>query len=415
MPTPIGVGYAGSGGGGGGGTTPTLIAVAASPHAGWTQIPSPKAYRSGGKTFLGPWVNGSNAHVEVAEYVHATRTLSTPFALFSGGSIDNHRSGSIIVRERGAGAAADGRLVAAHSDHDGSILRVWISTNVGDATAWGSEIDVGSGDYTYCSLVQFSDGTIYLLYRNISGGTGRLAYRTSTDGGATWSGETLLLTGGSSKVPYWRIVSNWTDRIDVFVTDDSPNTSTTQLYHFYFTASGRFKSDGTTISTSLPITVSDCTLVKSSSGGPCWSWGGSWDGTAPATVIMQSITSGTDCAVFTARWRSGAWQVNQVVASVGGILDSNLYASGAGIHHENPNRVMVAKKVSSHWEMFRYVSTDDGVTWTPTTLTTGSSVDNVWADFVDRCLDSALEAVWLTGSYTSDTSYTWALEGEYLA
>jgi hypothetical protein len=43
-------------------------------------------------------------------------------------------------------------------------------------------------------------------------------------------------------------------------------------------------------------------------------------------------------------------------------------------------------------------------------LTSGSTVENIWVDGV-RNASPGLEAVWLKGTYTSDTSYNFGVEG----
>lgn len=386
----------------------TSWTISSAPNGGWTGIPDPKVFVASGKAFLG-WVDSTSGENEFAAYDLAAQTLSTPVALGTGladdGPPDNHNSGSIIAR------SSDGRLVAAYAGHFDTTPRVRISTNPYDATAWGSEYSTFSGSgfaTTYCTLVQLDSGTIYLFWRDEPGGgtnTGRLAYSTSTDGGATWSAMTLLATGGSGKIPYWRIGSNGT-RIDFLITDDHPG-NVSALYHFYMTASGRFKTDGTSIATALPITVSDMTLVKSNAEGAVFPFGVGWDG-APYGVLQVSL-SGSDSSTRTARWRSGAWQLD-TVASAGGTLSGNVFAPGAAISKTNPNVVYMARKVASVFEMFRYTTNDDGATWSGTQITSGSGSDNVWVDTATGG-GFDLEAVWLYGSYTDDTHFSFGVRG----
>lgn len=126
------------------------------PHGGWT-IPNPAAYYHGGRTFIG-WVNATDGSQEIAHYDHATATLSSIFTLASGlpdeGATDTHNQPSVIARSQ------DGKLVTAYSGHLDTRVRVRISSNVGDATAWASEqvLDPGYGGvYTYAMLVQSAD------------------------------------------------------------------------------------------------------------------------------------------------------------------------------------------------------------------------------------------------------------------
>lgn len=385
----------------------TVVALSGTPYGGWTQIPQPKAVYYNGKTYLG-WINGSNGYVEIASYDHATATLSSVKQLRHLAA-DNHDAPAIWVR------TSDHRILVAYSAHNGSSMYLWTSTNPEDVSA-GTEANItsqlgGFANFTYPTFFELSgESKLYLLYREFHTNN-RLAYSTSTDGGATWSARALIFANGGSTLPYWRVVSNGSSRFDVFITNDAPSVSS--LYHLYYTGGSFYKSDGTLIDTSAGYaTASQCTLVLANTLGACWSLGGSWDGSAPATVIMQA-TSGSDNAVKTARWRSGAWQLNTVVASVGGHLDSNTYASGCAMSRSDPDVLLISKLDGTHWEMFRYTSADDGSTWTPEQLTAASSVDNVWPDFVSEADTTKAEAVWLRGTYTSDTSYSWAIQAEH--
>lgn len=401
---------AGRGSGGFAGPTRSLRSLTSSPQGGWTQIQDPKAIHYNGATYFAYAPDtGSTSDIVVAKYVHATG-VTTTHILASGyeSPPDNHSSPAVLVR-------SDGHVVVAAAHHAEVVSpSIWISTNPEDISAFGSAItpdaSIGAAQYTYMVLYELADGRIVLFYRDyVSGtGTGRLAYSTSSDGGATWSGRRVIYTGLSGHVPYWRIVSDWVSRIDVFVTDIEPTAS--KLGHFYLdmTTGKAYSSAGvelTALTPSNALVYSDITQVHAATA---WSWGGSIDPLGrPATVMM--VDTGSDNAIKVARWRSGAWQVDTVVASVGGQLTGNQYGSGCAIHHEIPDIVYIARKATK-WEMWRYTSQDDGATWTGVQLTSGSPVDNVWAEVVHNP-GAGLEAIWLAGDYTSDTDYDFGIKG----
>ena len=390
------------------------LTLTAAPHGGWTQIQDPKAYYDANtdRTYL-TWLNGSDGGVYIQAWDHGDAALvGSPFLIFDPGAPNNHNSPAVMVRE-------DGRILVAESGHSTASMRLRISTNPGDVTAFGASVNLdsqlGGNRYTYPVLYQLrgvANDPIYLFYRELSSvisNTGRLAYSVSTDGGATWSAQTLLFTGANDRAPYWRIGSDWNTRIDIFTTDREPATST-GVWHFYLDGSdgSRHTSDGTAIAAALPLTTSALTLVEDNTDGALWSWGVAYD-PAPATVLMQENGS-TNNRIKTARWRSGAWQVDQVLASVGGQLGINKYASGVGIDHSDPDTLYIARKIGTHWEMYRYVSANDGSTWTGTALTEGSEVDHVWAD-TPHFAGAGLSAIWLSGSYTDDSTYSFGISG----
>lgn len=393
------------------------LTIATTPHGGWTQIQNPKAVEHGNYNYIGA-INGSTGATEVIVWDHTTDTQVAIFTIADLGTPDNHDAPALMVESNSH------KLMVAYCRHDGGAMYIALTANSldsdptisgGFAASTNIDASIGASDYTYPNLVQLNGVTndpIYLFYRDTASSTGRLAFTKSTDGGATWSGRTVFMTGAASQFPYWRIVSDNSTRVDVFTTNIEPSTSS-QLYHFYIdgTTGNYYKSDGTQITASTPWQPSaQGTLVLSNAIGPCWSWGGSWDGSAPATVIMQGI-SGSDNAIKVARWRTGAWQVDTVIGTVGGQLGINKYASGAAIDPTNPDQVYFASKVgASKFEMKSATSADDGATWVTSAITTSSAKDNVWAE-VPAGLTAGLSVVWLYGDYTTDTSFSFGLRG----
>jgi hypothetical protein len=396
--------------GGGAYTAPPweVRTLTSAPNGGWTQIQDPKAVHYNGKTYIG-WIDGTSGATELAAWTHATASLGSVTSIDDLGTPDNHDSPAILVR------ASDKRLLVFYSRHDGPTMYLRVSTNPEDESTFDARVDLdsqlGSDDYTYPVAYQMTgvpDSPIYLFYRDYVPGTttGRLAYSKSTDGGTTWATRVLLYTGPSGFVPYWRIASDGDRYLHVFTTDKEPTAS--KLGHFYFDAwtDKAYTSAGVEITASRPFGFSDITEVHAA---VCWSWGATVDSQGrPACVLMYEV-SASDNGVKTARWRSGAWQVDTVLTSVGGQLGVNKWASGAGIHHTDPDTVYIARKATK-FEMWRYTASDDGASWSGQQLTSGSSADHCWVDVVHSPA-LGLEAVWLTGTYTSDTNYDFGVSG----
>lgn len=121
-----------------------------------------------------------------------------------------------------------------------------------DISAW-TEI-VCTADGTYMQPMQFSNGTIYLFYRkgNPSSIGWYYVYRTSSDGGATWSEETTVF----EEYAYMRFIKGTGDVIHV--SGEGLNTASfdrRDLWYCKFEG-GQWK-DTNDIVLSLPITPSD--------------------------------------------------------------------------------------------------------------------------------------------------------------
>jgi len=399
--------------GGGGSFAPPLAAAFSLAQTGfWSDIPEPRAAYYNGRTYLA-WIDDTG-DVKVAQYVHATATLSAPFTLATGLSSPSgniHNSVALCVR------SSDHKIVAAFLAEGSSAISVRISTNAEDASAWGSAFSATSGSLLcYVSLHQLASGTMFLLTRNASGGVYYLAASSSVDGGATWDASVsnwvapVTGTGNPGNVAYWKVADDGS-KLHIFTTDtDRSDAHPSSLFHMYFDAGTMYKSDGTSLGASYPIAATSGTLVQDASLGPARCSGWAIDGTGkPAALILVYDAATTSNLARVARWTGSVWQVDPV-ASSDGIIAGNRHVSAAAIDKANPNTVYLSKKVGAHFELWRYTSPDGGATWSGSALTSGSASDNAMPDTPLNAA-SGLRVVWGLGTYTSDSSFSFTMQG----
>lgn len=418
MPSAIGTGYSVVAPG-----LPAGVATLLDAPAGgfMTSIQQERSVSYNGWTYIG-FVNSSGA-IQVVAVNESTGAVGTPITLKTI-AVDSHNSPALWVR------ASDHKLLTVYSGHNSSDIYRRLSTtsldtdpDLGDGFAAETALHSQLGSfaaYTYPILLQLMDEAsdpIYLFWRERVT-TDRLAFSKSTDGGATWSARQLIAkadTPGTSQT-YWGIASNGTDRFDVFFCDYSDG-SDSQMHHFFYEAGDYNQSDGTLIisaadiaasSGALAMTKGDMTLVLDNSAGAVDRVRGAcWDGTAPAALAWQR-NGASDNRVVSVRWRTGAWQTDTVINSVGGTLAGNLYVTSAALHQSDPDTVLVPRLISGKWEMYRYTSADDGATWTPEALTSGSASHNFNPAFVfDGSAD--IQGVWCYGSFTDEDTFSLGL------
>ena len=368
----------------------------------WNDIAEPRAVYYNGKTYIG-WVT-EGGDIKVAAYTHATATLGSPFTLKSGLSASDgniHLSISLCVR------ASDKRIVAVYSANSGTKPFRRISTNPEDVSAWGSEstiLDAGVV-YTYGSLYQVTNGTLYYITRRYEAPTFFVVYGTSSDGGDTWSASaTKILQPDSTAATYWRALVDGS-RIHIFTSDTDRDLSTpSSIYHVILDGSTLRKSDNSAISGPYPVASSAGTLVQGTADGTVQALGGSMDGSDPA--VLLGVWNGTTLTFRVGRWTGSAWSVSTVTSTT--IVGSNRFVGSGAIDKANPNALYLPIKVGSVYELYRYLW--NGSSWDGTALTTGSGSSNAMPDTVYGAA-AGLAVVYGFGTYTSDSNFDFTLRG----
>jgi hypothetical protein len=300
-------------------------------------------------------------------------------------------------------------------------MYVRTATNPEDASAFDAKVNLasqlGSNYVTYpvpFQLLSETSDPIHLFWRDIpegASGTETLAFSKSTDGGATWAPQTVLFTPGSGIRSYRQIASNGLDRIDFAVTDHHPADGATSLYHFYYTGGSYYKSDGTLITSSPPLTVADLTLVYDGSTERCWVWDIAYNVSGNPVIAFPTFPSTSAHRYRRARWTGSAWDIKTIIDNAGGGINGGgepYYSGGMALDPDNPDVVWASVGVGGgRWDIYRCGTSDGGATWTTEALT--SSGKNVRPTAVQNHAPN-LQVVWMVGTYSSYTSYnvgTW--------
>jgi putative BNR repeat neuraminidase len=387
-------------GGSGGFTLPIPVeaTITSSPEGGWQGLTGAGAYWYNGVTYFG-YID-SSGNVKINTYSDAG-VLGTAFTLHATLQVDWHCNPAVLVR-------SDGRIIVAYCRHSGSEMYVRLSSNPEDISAFGTETNIdsqlGGFQYTYPILFE-SGGTLYLFYRDDGpGGNGepsKWSYSTSTDG-VTWAAETIFYNQGTLNT-YMAVDFDGT-RFDFAVTDGSADADNASVYHFYRVGSSYYKSDGTLISASLPLTPADLTLVHSGASGGA-RYPASIDGNGGSPIITwPEFTAGAKDWYYAAY--SGSWTSHNVVSD--GATGAAWVEGGFALDHSDPTIAWLSRSVSGHYQVFRYRTYDSGATWFSTQISASASDD--FYPFVPRNA-GRLKALWLRGTASSATSYTLQIMG----
>ncbi len=366
-----------------------------------------------GKTYFG-FVDGAGG-IRVGAYTHSSKTVAISPAIVAI-IPDVHCTPSVLIRQ------SDHKLVIATSPHNltpSVHMYIAISTNAEDVSAWGAATDIqgtlGGTSYTYPHLVQLSgeSGKIYLFYRDEQDGQANsaLCYSTSTDGGSTWTAQTTLYKHSGGHQSYWALESDDTNRIEIITSDGSsaagdPNAS---VYHFYYTGGSRYKSDGTLISASLPLAPTDLTKIYDGAthGGVRAPYCAAVGPSPFATWASYDLAgAGSNEHYWYGTCDSGgAWTVNEI-ADAGTPPVTGFAEGGVYLDRIDQTLAYLSRKVSGYMQVYRYATSDSGVTWTNTALT--SDTAGQFGDSLNlrpispRNAASDLRALWCFGPHYVD-------------
>jgi autotransporter-associated beta strand protein len=303
---------------------------------------------------------------------------------------------------------------------------------------------------TYANPFQLSaeGGRIYDFCRNQNYNPTVL---TSTDGGATWSNPRIVIqTGTGGTRPYVKYCSDYNSRIDFIYTDAHPDNQPTSLYHLYYQNGAFNQTDGTFLKkfSDLPIlhdsgergtviyqynTAAQSDPNQWIPTGRAWCWDiANQSNDFPACVFSVKVDNVTgnswdDARIYYyyARWTGTNWQ-KRFIAQAGRPLYNGQpdYAGGICLDPQEPNTIYISTDAANpfdlntttdvplgaHYELWRGVTTDGGLTFNWQTVTANSSVDNL-RPYVPRVNGGEPCVLWFRGIYSSYTSFNTEIVG----
>lgn len=412
--------------------------------AGWCWFSDPRALFHNGKLYYG-YVKPSTGKTALDVYDVTTGANSNLW--YSGFTLtDDHDVPGLCVKD-------DGTMLAVYARHLSDYYfayRTSKNTNPITPADWNAEQQIpNSADkMTYANPFQLSGegGKIYNFSRNLNFNP---TVYTSTDGGSAWSSGQILIQSGSGGVrPYVKYCSDHTNRIDFLYTDGHPRDVANSLYHMFYQGGSCYKTDGTLIKSlaNLPLNhdsgergsviyqYSDTDTSDFNDHVPtgrAWCWEIARDTNGYPVCVFQ-VQVGTDGAgydasrifYYYARWTGTGWQ-KRFIAQAGRALYSaeSDYAGGICVDPLDPNVIYLSSNaqhpfdltttnvpLAAHYEIYKGVTTDGGLSFNWQTITTNSTQENL-RPYIPRRNGGEPCVIWFRGSYSSYTSYSGSLVG----
>ena len=277
---------------------------------------------------------------------------------------------------------ADGYYHIAYGAHDYNPLKHVRSANPDDISSWVSLDNIT--DYaTYPQVIEL-DGTLYLFYR-AGGHRDDWVYRTSTDGGYTWSGETVVIDSTLENVWYVsfrkgkdgriHVAWVWKDEQNSLGTDEPEWYQRYNVYYMYRDHDGSWKNiEGETLT--LPITkdIADtyCLVYRTDNMSPLKHCGVGGVDATPSGVPFIVFTfgdlyGGWNYEIKCARWNGSSWDIISITptpsyasAAEINVIDNEtieIFAPGGGVFCGQRNDLVRGGQIE------KWVSHDGGLTF----------------------------------------------------
>jgi hypothetical protein len=383
------------------------------PDGAWCWFQDPRALyvnRNRERTYAG-WMTG-HGNLEVGAYDHRTGEVQR-VTLKRDGEADDHNSCAFLV-------LADGRLMVFHARHNQSGLHCRTTTRPEDITAWDDEVAIANTPRTtYCHPVYLHDeGRYYAFWR---GEEWKPVFATSDDG-KTWTAPRMLVQEYGREAgnirPYIKIVADGKSTIHFAVTNGHPRDEPeNSVRYFRYERGGFFRANGTRIGSldSLPLSLDSGDVVYSGKahGIRAWIWDISLDAQGQPSIAYTRLPATTDHRYCCARWVGTAWVDTEITP--GGRWFPQTppwrrerephYSGGMAFKHANPSVVYVSRQIDGVFEIEKWTTADNGMTWTSTAITRNSDHANVRPVVPRGYGNEADHVLWMRGRYVHYTDY----------
>jgi len=376
---------------------------------GWSWFGDPRAIFHAGRyrrTYVG-WVS-RDGELTVASFDHVSRHVER-FVLRSGLGVDDHGSPGMLM-------GPDGLLTVYYGGPRRATMHYRRANNPEDVTSWGPERTLptntrGDLGYTYPNPIHLSaERRTYLFWR---GGQWWPAFSRRPTGGKWSQARTILRIPGQR--PYLKFHSDGVRTIHIAYTEGNPGSFVNSVYYLRFEGDAFYRADGGRVArlADLPLAPSAGDRVYDARPGGVRAW--VWDIAArrdgrPVIVYVLLPDGSSDCTYMFAEWTSGAWERHRIV-DAGARLGH--YAPGISFDHENPNVVVLSRKVGDRCVVERWRTADRGATWHHRRIDTGSLEGDSLRPIAPRGSVVERDVVWMQGRYLGFTDYRTDIVGHF--
>ena len=379
----------------------------------WCWFQDPRAVYIEGqykRTYAG-WMT-HDGQLQVGAYNH--QNGSTEFVtLKENWDVDDHNTNSFLV-------LPDNRLATFYARHNKEGLFVRTTANPEDIQSWNEEAIVSDAQrITYNHPVHLEDeGRFFVFWR---GPSWKPTLAMSTDL-TSWSESQILLQAEGREAddirPYLKVVSDDRSTIHFAFTDGHPrNELTNSIYYLVYRDGAFYSAAGIEVGTldSLPISITPDLLVYDAGQTDvrAWVWDIALDSEGRPIIAYTRLPDEIDHRYHYARWTGETWTDAEITpggpwfpqTQPGAEEREVHYSGGIAIHQANPSIVYISRQVNGQFEIEKYETSDEGLTWAGTPITENSEHLNVRPVVPRGYHGEADHLLWMAGEYVHYTDY----------
>lgn len=393
--------------------TNAFAVVQISPEkSAWTWFSDPRAIRYGDMSVVGyvrdqrGSVGGQRSAIELAGYRNGQVQKVTLDE--SKVAPDDHNNPAFVVR-------SDGRLQVFWSYHPGPYISYRVALNPGSIEDWGPIYRVTpqkSQNSTFISYVNplLVSGKLNIFYRGLQRAP---TVTRSVNGSDFTTGRTVVYTPGNQR-PYAKYVS---DGKKVFLTFTEGHPSEynlgngTRVWFAALAGNNKLFDAHNQLLGSTPLMTTKTQLVYQGKT-PAWVHDIAISKEGNPVIVFATFPTVNAHVYNYAIFKAGKWKVSKIVDagpyisyepfSTGRI--ETYYSAGITINKENPSIVYLSRKVGPHYEIERWKTKTNGLTWQSQPVTSSSKVDNVRPFFLPKASSNSkaeINLAWLNGDYAN--------------